>query len=84
VLPILQIDAQVDPREYASLLRDVVIPNLTISDEFLYRLELWSCRVAEGLDDRAEENLDLEAAILLLQVSRASSKADASDTSSHV
>jgi hypothetical protein len=85
VLPMLQIDAQVDPREYASLLRDVVIPNLTIGDELFSGLELWSCRVAEGLDDRAEENLDLEAAILLLQVSRAcDTKADVSDGSTRL
>jgi hypothetical protein len=85
VLPLLQIDAEVDPREYAPLLRDVVIPNLTISDELFYRLELWSCRVAEGLDDRADVNLDLEAAILLLQVSRASdANADASDGSTRL
>lgn len=68
VLPILKLSFDVKPRDYVSLLSEIVIPNLAINDDLLLRLKSWTCQVADALDDKNEEQLDLDAALLLLQV----------------
>jgi hypothetical protein len=68
LVPLLKLDANVKPHDYVSLLSDVVFPNLAINDHLLPRLKSWCCRVADSLDDINKEKLDLDAALVLLQV----------------
>lgn len=67
ILPLLKLSADVTPLDYVSLLSEVVFPNLVINDDLLSRLKSWSCRLADSWD-KDEEMLDLNAALLLLQV----------------
>lgn len=69
VMPLLELSSDVQPQEYVSLISQVAVPNLVINDELFLRLKSWCCKVADDLDDKNEENLNLEAAILLLEVS---------------
>jgi len=68
VLPLLELGANVQPQDYISLISEVAFPNLVINDELLVRLKFWCCEVADALDDKNNEHLNLDAAILLLQV----------------
>ena len=68
VIPILTLNADVEPQAYISLVNQVAIPNLVVNDELLSRLNSWCCKVADDLDDKDEGDLNLDAAILLLEV----------------
>lgn len=70
VRAMLKVDAGHQPRAYASLLSQVVLPSLSIGSEFLDALRAWSCRTADDLDETAgdEEESGLDRAILLLEV----------------
>jgi hypothetical protein len=68
VLPGLKLSVDVKPLDHVSLLSEVVFPKLVINDDLLSRLKSWSCQLADLLDDKDEEMLDLDAALLLLQV----------------
>ncbi|CAJ1953406.1 unnamed protein product [Cylindrotheca closterium] len=67
VTVILDISSQINPREYASLLSEVVVPSLSINHELLPPLLEWSCRMADDFDDAVEGD-GLENAIFLLEI----------------
>jgi hypothetical protein len=73
IRPMLKIQANVHPIQYVNLLTQVVFPSLTsIGHELLSPLRSWACRTADDLDDNA--SLGLDAAIVLLEVSKAEGK----------
>jgi hypothetical protein len=64
---VVNIPSSVDPRVFALLLTDTVIPSLTINHEALPLISAWTCQSADAYDDEASE-LGIDAAIYLLQV----------------
>lgn len=68
VSAMLQISADVPPAEYLGLLHDVAMPSLTINHELLPLLRAWCCRIADALDEKNDDNRNLDAAISLLEV----------------
>ena len=62
---IIRLGSNVDPRGYVALLEGLVMPSLSISYELLPSLWVWSCQLADELDDQDR----LQQAIHLLQVS---------------
>jgi hypothetical protein len=63
---IVKLTEDVDPRGYATLMRDIVFPRLSINHELLPLLRAWTCRTADAFD---EQQGDLDSAIFLLEVS---------------
>jgi hypothetical protein len=68
VAAILKIKSTVDPREYASLLEEIVFPSLAINHELLPSLLAWSCETADSFDDTGSKAYALDEAIYLLEV----------------
>ena len=68
IMPILSLTAKVEPVAYVFLIQNVALPSLVINDDMLSRLNAWSCKVADDLDDKNVDGLNLDAAILLLEV----------------
>lgn len=64
---ILSLSPVHDPRAYAAVLKDVLLPKLAISHEAIPLIRSWACRSANAYDDDDNE-LGLEASIFLLQV----------------
>eukprot|EP00980_Cylindrotheca_fusiformis_P001960 scaffold443_cov125-Cylindrotheca_fusiformis.AAC.9 len=68
VTSVLAISPKVNPRRYAGLLREVVVPSLSINHELLPALLAWSCRTADDFDDARDNKNSLEDAIYLLEI----------------
>ena len=64
---ILSLSPCYDPRAYAAVLRDIVLPKLTITHEAIPLIRAWACRCANIYDDNDSE-LGLDASIFLLEV----------------
>jgi uncharacterized protein YciU (UPF0263 family) len=59
-----------DPRSYATLLLEAVMPQLSITHEAIPLIRAWACRCADAFDeDERNDELDLGASIFLLKVS---------------
>jgi hypothetical protein len=69
VTSVLNISSKVNPRHYASLLREIVVPSLSINHELLPPLLAWSCRTSDDFDDARNNKNSLDDAIFLLEVS---------------
>lgn len=69
VTSVLAISAQVNPRHYAGMLREIVVPSLSINHELLPPLLAWSCRTSDDFDDARDNKSSLDDAIFLLEVS---------------
>jgi hypothetical protein len=69
VTSVLNISSKVNPRHYASLLREIVVPSLSINHELLPPLLAWSCRTSDDFDDARDNKNSLDDAIFLLEVS---------------
>ncbi len=68
VSSILGISSTVNPRRYSSLLKEIVLANLTINHELLPPLLVWSCKTADAFDDELKNQNSLEDAIFLLEI----------------
>jgi hypothetical protein len=68
VSAMLQISADVPPAKYLGLLHDVAMPSLTINHELLPALRAWCCRIADALEEKNDDQRNLNAAISLLEV----------------
>ncbi len=64
---ILSLSPCYDPRAYAAVLKDIVLPKLSITHEAIPLIRAWACRCANIYDDNDSE-LGLEASIFLLEV----------------
>jgi hypothetical protein len=58
-----------DPRAYATLLLEAVMPKLSITHEAIPLIRAWACRCADAFDEDESNELDLGASIYLLKVS---------------
>jgi hypothetical protein len=65
---ILRMDGTASPRLYIPMLRDLVLPKLTINGELFAMIRAWSCAIADQLDDTNQPSRDIQAAIDLLSV----------------
>jgi hypothetical protein len=66
---ILSLTPMQDPRAYATLLMEAVIPKLSITHEAIPLIRAWACRCADAFDEDESNELDLSASIFLLKVS---------------
>jgi hypothetical protein len=58
-----------DPRAYAAVLKDSILPRLSITHEAIPLIRAWACQCANAYDDNDEGNeLGLNASIFLLEV----------------
>lgn len=64
---IVQIPSTYNPMQYCSLLKNVILHDLSISHELLPHCLAWSCRMADGFDDPSGTEDGLDRAIFLLQ-----------------
>lgn len=69
VKPILRIDGPVSPNLYIPMLRDLILPKLSINGEMFAMIRAWACATADYLDDTNQTNCDIHSAIELLSVS---------------
>jgi hypothetical protein len=69
VTSVLDISSKANPRHYASLLREIVVPSLSINHELLPPLLAWSCRTSDDFDDARDNKNSLDDAVFLLEVS---------------
>ena len=72
VSAVLGLSSEVNPRRYASLLKEIVFPNLAINHELLPPLLAWSCKTADTFDDAGQNTNGLDDSIFLLEVCFAS------------
>lgn len=63
---LVHLSPSVDPTDYIPLLKNILLPNLTIHHELMPILRAWTCHSATGMD---ENEVGLEPAIALLEVS---------------
>ncbi|GAX21774.1 hypothetical protein FisN_31Lh063 [Fistulifera solaris] len=66
VRSILKIDGTVSPHLYIPMLRDLILPKLTINGELFAMIRAWSCAIADQLDETHQPDCDIQAAIDLL------------------
>lgn len=66
----LRLSPEFRPHRYMRLLKELVLPNLSISHELLPVILTWSCSMADDLDDRSEDGID-DAITLLMTVEQA-------------
>jgi hypothetical protein len=59
--------SNVKPKSYLFILTDVIFPNLVVNDGIVSRLKSWTCRVADTMDESNEEDMNLAAALVLLE-----------------
>lgn len=64
---ILAILPSQNPRAYAAVLREAILPRLTITHEAIPLIRAWACQCANTYDD--DDGLGLDASIFLLEVS---------------
>jgi hypothetical protein len=68
VAAILEIPSSCHPNDYGSMLKDIIICNLSVSHELLPPCLAWSCRMADEFDDLIGLDDGLDRGIILLQM----------------
>ncbi|KAG7360761.1 hypothetical protein IV203_035860 [Nitzschia inconspicua] len=69
----LQLPSEIHPRNYIYLLKDFVLPSLSINHELLPRILTWSSSKADDLDDESDDGID-DAIELLETIEQATKK----------